>query len=373
MLRWRDVSALILVEEAPCISIYVPTTPVSNYREENRIAYKDQIQKVSAQLNERDMDKFLREDLIEKLQTVGSTELFWTHQQYGLAIFLSSERFWVRRMMGGLEKAQGIVANTFHLRPALRETANWMRYQVLCVSLHEVALYDCNREHTAEVELHGDVPSDMGDAIGQTETSPNTSGSERSADDSTQLKRYFHTVDQAIRSYHNGRTRLPLVLATVAEYQGLFREVSENPNLLDMGLESKPFEEIRQNRLGEASWAIAEQALHRESDRWVERYNERAAHNEGENDVEQVAYAATIGQIETVLIDEDARIEGTINPDTGTVMYGAAADAQTDDVVDTIAEYVLRFDGEVRFIPNAHMPTDTGVAAVLRFAMYPEA
>src|SRR5699024_11376570 len=124
------------------------------------------------------------------------------------------------------------------------------------------------------------------------ETSPNTSVSERSAYDSTQLTLYFHTVDQAIRSYHNGRTRRPLVLATVAEYQGLFREVSENPNLLDMGLESNPFEEIRQNRLGEARCAIAEQALHRESDRWVERYNERAAHNESENDEKQVEYAA---------------------------------------------------------------------------------
>lgn len=372
MLDWGDISSLLWADESPCVSIYVPTSPITNYREENRILYKDQIKKVGEALEAGDTDKRLRAELVDSLETVGTTDVFWTHQQYGLAVFVSPERFVVRRMMRSPETALGIVAGSFHLRPALRETSNWMRYQVLCVSLHDVALYDCNREDIAEVDLHSDVPRGMGEAIGRTETSANRQDSDRSGDDSTDLKRYFQAVDQAIRDHHNGRTRRPLILATVAEHQGLFREISENPNLLEAGLEREPFEEIRQSRLGDATRAIAEQAMHAEIGRWIEHYQERQAHDEGESALDKVAYSATIGQIDTVLIDEDARIEGTVDGDTGTVTRGTAGDTQTDDVLDAIAEFVMRFDGEVRFIPSDRMPSDTGVAAVLRFAMQPE-
>ncbi|WP_423821465.1 hypothetical protein V5738_14110 [Salinisphaera sp. SPP-AMP-43] len=372
MLDWGDINSLLLAEESPCVSIYVPTSPVTNYREENRILYKDQIKKVGQALDQRDMDKYVRSQIIDQLESVGSTEEFWTHQQYGLAVFVSPERFIVRRMMRSPDEALGIVADSFHLRPALRETSNWMRYQILCVSLQDVALYDANRDFVSEVDLHSDVPKDMGEALGKTETSANRKDFDRSGNDSTDLKQYFQAVDQAIRDHHNGRTNKPLILAMVSEHQGLFREVSGNPNLLEAGLEREPFEEIRQSRLGEGAWEIAEQATRTDIDALIERFNERHAHSEGETDLEQVAYSATIGQIETVLIDEDARIEGSVDGESGRVEYGTAGDAHTDDVLDAIAKYVVRFDGTVRFLPSDRMPSDSGVAAVLRFAMEPE-
>ena len=372
MLEWRDINALTLAEESPCVTIYVPTSPVSNYREENRILYKDQIKKVRDALDEREMDKYVRAELLEQLESVGTNEVFWTHQQYGLAVFVSPERFIVRRMMRSPDEALGIVADSFHLRPALRETSNWMRYQVLCVSLQEVALYDCDRENIAEVDLHSDVPRDMGEALGKTENSANRKDFDRSGNDSTDLKQYFQAVDQAIRDHHNGRTNRPLILAMVSEHQGLFREVSGNPNLLETGLDQDPFEAIRQSRLGELTWPIAEQASRTQVERWIEHYQERQAHQEGESALDKVAYAATIGQIETLLIDEEARVEGTVDGNSGRVERGAAGDGRTDDVLDAIAEFVIRADGEVRFIPSDRMPTDTGVAAVLRYAMQPE-
>jgi hypothetical protein len=370
MLQWRDINTLTQAEESPCVSIYVPTTPVSNYREENRILYKDQVKKVGDALDQRDMDKYERADILEKLESVGSTEVFWTHQQYGLAVFASPKRFIVRRMMRSPDEAVGIVADSFHLRPALRETSNWMQYQVLCVSLQEVALYDCNEQRAVEVDLHSDVPRGMGDVLGRTETSGNRQDTDKAGNDSADLKTYFQAVDKAIRDHHNGRTNKPLVLATVAEHQGLFREVSENPNLMKNGLEHEPFEAIRQSKLGELSWEVAQHATRSDLDRLIERYRERHAHNEGESDVEQAAYSATIGQIETLLIDEDARIEGSVDGN-GKVHYGQAGDAHTDDVLDAIAEHVVRADGDVRFVPTSLMPSDSGVAAVLRYAMEP--
>jgi hypothetical protein len=370
MLQWRDISALTLADESPCVTIYVPTTPVSNYREENRILYKDQVKKVGEALEQRDMDKYERDALIEQLESLGANEVFWTHQQYGLAVFASPTRLTVRRMMTRPAEAQGIVADSFHLRPALRAASNWMDYQVLCVSVQDVALYDANQDAIVEVDLHSEVPRGMGDALGKPDTSPNRKDSESAGSNSTDLKNYFKEVDKAIRAYH-GKTIRPLVLAAVAEHQGLYREVSEHPNLLENGLNHDPFEAIRQSNLGEQAWEIAERATRDNIEQVIERYNERAAHKEGASALEEVAYSATIGQIDTLLIDETARVEGSVDSN-GRIAYGAAGDGYTDDVLDKVAEFVIASDGDVKFVPGHMMPTDTGVAAVLRYAMEPQ-
>ena len=370
MLQWRDISALTLADESPCVTIYVPTTPVSNYREENRILYKDQVKKVGEALEQRDMDKYERDALLEQLESVGANEVFWTHQQYGLAVFASPERLTVRRMMTRPAEAQGIVADSFHLRPALRAASNWMDYQVLCVSVQDVALYDANQDAIVEVDLHSEVPRGMGDALGKPDTSPNRKDSESAGSNSTDLKNYFKEVDKAIRAYH-GKTIRPLVLAAVAEHQGLYREVSEHPNLLENGLNHDPFEAIRQSNLGEQAWEIAERATRDNIEQVIERYNERAAHKEGASALEEVAYSATIGQIDTLLIDETARVEGSVDSN-GRIAYGGAGDGYTDDVLDKVAEFVIASDGDVKFVPGHMMPTDTGVAAVLRYAMEPQ-
>ncbi|WP_348765838.1 hypothetical protein [uncultured Salinisphaera sp.] len=370
MLQWRDISALTLADESPCVTIYVPTTPVSNYREENRILYKDQVKKVGEALEQRDMDKYERDALLEQLESVGANEVFWTHQQYGLAVFASPERLTVRRMMTRPAEAQGIVADSFHLRPALRAASNWMDYQVLCVSVQDVALYDANQDAIVEVDLHSEVPRGMGDALGKPDTSPNRKDSESAGSNSTDLKNYFKEVDKAIRAYH-GKTIRPLVLAAVAEHQGLYREVSEHPNLLENGLNHDPFEAIRQSNLGEQAWEIAERATRDNIEQVIERYNERAAHEEGASALDDVAYSATIGQIDTLLIDETARVEGSVDSN-GRIAYGGAGDGYTDDVLDKVAEFVIASDGDVKFVPGHMMPTDTGVAAVLRYAMEPQ-
>lgn len=368
ILQRKDIDTLLKADESPCVSIYVRTTPVSSYREENRILYKDQIKKAAESLEQWGIDKSVRAELVEQLESVGTNEEFWTHQQHGLAVFVSPRRFLVRKMMTSPQSSLTVVGDAFHLRPALREASNWMRYQVLCVSLHDVALYNGNQEQLTEVELHSEVPRGMGEALGKPETSVDRKDGDRSGDDSTDLKQYFRAIDKAIRQHHTSRDQRPLVLAMVAEHQGLFREVSEHPQLLETGVEQEPFEAIRQHKLGELSWEVARETTRTDLDRLIEQFQERASHGEGESDLEQVAYSATIGQVGTLLIDEDARIEGTVNADDGKVDYDHAG---TEDVLDSIARHVISTDGEVVFVPSELMPAKSGVAAILRYAMEP--
>lgn len=368
MLRVADIRELMDADEDLKVSIYVPTTPVSNYSEENRILFKDQVKQVSHALEERGTDKRLAQELVDKLETIGTNDQFWMHQQFGLAVFATQSRMLVRRMTHGPEQAQTTVADSFHLRPALFDLSSWMRYQVLCVGMEDVALYNGKGENLTQVELHSDVPSSMADALGKTLHATEGDNDQRAGEESSEQKRYFKAVDEAIRDKHNGRTNLPLILATLPEYQGLYREVSDNPNLVENGLDKDPFEIAHTRQLGQEAWEVASQELQGRVQTWVEEYQQRQAHGEGVSQVDQVAQAAVIGQIETLLVDENASAKGKMDAETGKVKLDDSEDAVADDVIDNIVEQVLRTEGQLRFIPAERMPSNTGVAAILRYS-----
>jgi len=84
----------------------------------------------------------------------------------------------------------------------------------------------------------------------------------------------------------------------------------------------------------------------------------------GDDNLERVAASAVAARVSTLLTEADRHIPGRINPDTGEVSLGGAA---VDDVLDDLAELVLKYGGQVVIVPNEQMPTQTGIAAIYRF------
>ena len=74
-----------------------------------------------------------------------------------------------------------------------------------------------------------------------------------------------------------------------------------------------------------------------------------------------------VGRVGTLLVEADRQIPGTIDPTNGQVQSGELPDPQVDDVLDDLAELVLRMKGDVIVVPREHMPTDTGAAATFRY------
>jgi len=78
---------------------------------------------------------------------------------------------------------------------------------------------------------------------------------------------------------------------------------------------------------------------------------------------------AATGRIEPgELSDDPGTARGHLVHDaTGRMKPGALSDPGVDDVLDDLAEAVLRMKGEVVVVPAERMPTDTGVAATFRY------
>jgi hypothetical protein len=93
------------------------------------------------------------------------------------------------------------------------------------------------------------------------------------------------------------------------------------------------------------------------------------AHHRGSAELQPVADAAAVGRVDTLLVDAAKHIPGRLEPSDAGVQVRPAEwnDPHADDVLDDLAEMVLRADGAVLVLPPEMMPTTTGLAAIYRY------
>jgi hypothetical protein len=87
----------------------------------------------------------------------------------------------------------------------------------------------------------------------------------------------------------------------------------------------------------------------------------------GSDNVEQVARSAVARRVATLLVEADRQIPGRFDTSTGEIQFAESANPDVDDVLDDIAELVLKNGGQVVVVPKERMPSQTGAAAIYRF------
>jgi len=81
----------------------------------------------------------------------------------------------------------------------------------------------------------------------------------------------------------------------------------------------------------------------------------------------QVAQAVATGRVGTLLVEDDRQILGKIDRTTGQIKPGDLSQPEVGDMLDDLAELVLRIKGDVVIVLAQRMPSDTGAAALYRF------
>ena len=116
--------------------------------------------------------------------------------------------------------------------------------------------------------------------------------------------------------------------------------------------------------LRERAWAAMEPHYRTRLAGLVEMFGAARAKELGDDDLERIAASAVAARVGTLLTEADRHIPGRLDPETGQVVFGGNA---VDDVLDDIAELVLKNGGQVVIVPNEQMPARTGIAAIYRF------
>lgn len=366
---------------SPCISLYQPTHRHRPDNQQDPIRYRNMLKEMESVLLQKHRPEEIR-DLMDRFQALSNDRMFWDHRTEGLGILASPGSFEVFDLQRPVQELL-VVSGSFHIKPLLRIVQSVDRYQILCLNRQEVSLFEGNRDAMDRVEMVN-VPATITEALGSELTEPHQTvasygsgagkgGKEmhhghggRKDELDIDLERFFRVVDRAILDNHSRPSGLPLLLAALPEYHSPFRNVSHNPQLLDVGLEINPFV-LTTDEMREQAWRIMEPFYLRRLAGLVDTFEAAKARGLASDDLDKAAEAAVAGRVETLLLEADRVVPGRLDASTGRVLRNASPGPGANDVLDDLAEAVLRKKGEVVIVPAERMPTATGLAAIFRF------
>ena len=355
----------LLVNRHPAsVSIYIPTDPAStDVRERIELGNlaADAAQRLrAAGLAKRDVATIEEEiaDLIED-------ETFWRYQARSLAVFTTPEVLTTFRLPNRLVSLVE-VSDRFHVKPLLRAVTFPQVALVLALAQGSVRLVEVSADvEPAEVRVP-DLPRDAASAAGRSSLADRApirriQGSEGRK---VRLRQYARQIDQAIRPFVNG-VGTPLILAATEPLDSIFRSVNSYPHLAPTSIPGNP-ETISDADLAASARGVLDELYARELSEIRELFEVRRVQQRALVDVAEVARAATYGAVDTVLVDIDEVVPGSIDEQSGAVTFTSPATANGYGVVDEIARRAWLAGGRVLAVRRDDIPGRGACAAILR-------
>jgi hypothetical protein len=364
----------------PCLSIYQPTHRHHPENQQDPIRFKNLLKAMGASLREKYAPREAQ-PLLAPFQALAQDSRFWNHTLDGLAVLGAPDFFRVYRLQRTVRELV-IVAESFHLKPLLRILQSADRYQVLGLSLNRLRLYEGNRDVLDEVEPAAGVPRTIEDALGEELTDPHHTvasygtgtrgpgmhhghGSRKDEID-VDAERFFRVVDRAVLEHHSRPSGLPLILAALPEHHALYHRLSHNPFLMPEAIDIHP-DAIPLEALRDRAWRVVEPRYLARLRALIEEFGSAKPKGLAGDDPAQVAEATAAGRVATLLVEADRQIPGRLDGTSGRIARDDLHLPDVDDLLDDLAELVLKRGGTVVVVTADRMPTSTGLAAIYRF------
>lgn len=390
----RELAELVSDTHAmPRVSLFQPTHRSFPDNQQDPIRYRNLLKDIEASLGEQAHSAQVQA-LLAPMRALAADEAFWNHALDGIAVFAAPDLFKVLRLQRPVDPAV-IVADSFHVKPLLRMLQSAGRFQVLALNRRSVRLFEGDRDVLDEIALAPQVPATIDAALqGEVDVSrvpappaeaPRSGGAgeriatragtrsggvHRSHHDvkdaaNLEVERFFRAVDRTITEHHSRPSGLPLILAALPEYHSPFHALSHNPQLLDASIAINP-QALSADALRARAWELLLPSYEARLAGFVDRFGAAMPVGRASDRLDDVGLAAVQGRIDTLLVDAGRKVPGHLDRD-GRVSGGDLAHAGTDDVIDDMAECVLRSGGDVVVVPSERMPTQSGVVALLRY------
>jgi hypothetical protein len=362
-----DILALSEARGEPAVTIYLATTPLTQEAQADRIALKNLASAAVAQLEANGTAKRGIWPIEAALAEIGDDDGFWAHQANALAIFVTPERVRTFRLPSKLTSAVH-VSDRFHIKPLLRAVTFPHEAYVLAIGMGAVRLVEVTADLPPHPVAVPGLPKDMADALGK-RSHIHRDGQGASGEGTSEhamMTRYSRTVDEALRPVLAGHES-PLIVAAAEPMASIYRAVSSYPHtaaeVIGGSADHRPDHELAAEARGvlDGIYAAEIAAL-------KEQFAARSAQGRATTDIAQAARAATYGAVETLIVDIDVTVPGSVDGD-GAVTFAADDDAVAYGVVDEIVTRALRSGARVVAARSADVPDGAAVAALLRYAV----
>lgn len=361
-----DLERLITHRNAASVSIYLPTTPLTQDAQADRIALSNLAREAITQLQAAERDRDAVGAIGEHLDDLVDDDLFWSYQARSLAIFAVPERLVTFRLANRLEPMVE-VADRFYVKPLLRAVTTQQEALVLALSQNGVRLVEVSADLPAAPINVADMPKDMADAVGRVSLNNRSPRGRIQGSEGKKVRmvQYARAVDAALRDLLSGR-EMPLILAAAPPLDSIFRSACSYPFLAGPGIAGNP-DTTSDHDLAGAARGILDHLHAEQVQAFAEVFEKRTGQGRATSDLASAARMAILGAIETLAVDIHAYVPGIIDDADGQITLTDVAGADSYGVVGDIAGRVLLTGGRVLALRRDEIPGGDVLAAVLRY------
>ena len=361
-----EIGKLNLMRSDACISIYLPTTPLSRESKQTRTHLNSLFKKAISQLEKTGFDKRQHiQALQDQFDDLLADQEFWDHQAHSLAILATPNSLRTFRLANKLTDIVE-VSDRFHLKPLLRATTFSHAAHILALSENAVRLIEISPDSPPRVIDVPNMPTDAADASNKVTDKDSKGSGNRPAEqgEKTLLTKYVRKINAALRPILVNSNH-PLLLASTQPLASLFRSLSSTSVLPDI-IAGNP------EHLSEANLATAARPLldaHYASiiADFHDLFEKRTSQSRTTTDISSAARLATFGGIERLLVDIDGVIDGFVDDETGEVIFDSESDAMNYGVVDEITCRALRTGAKVMAVRKQDIPGGKDLAVIARY------
>lgn len=394
----------------PCLSLFMPTHRRVPDNTVDRPAYRHLVESLELAL-EPVAARDRIERLLQPLRALEGDRDFWEHARDGLAVLAAAgwaRVFALQRPVPPL----AFVGPRFHTAPLVRLAAAAERFQVLLLTSREARLLEGTAwvdPRSTAVERLDPVP--LVPRAGQSPRSTLTrddvvdaetfqphrvrrgmgiegivhGGSGAKRDDIEADTAIFLTqIDALVHEQASRPTGLPLFLVAQPRLAATYRGLAKDPLLAEDLVAKDPHLMTEAEILG-AVMPLFTAARGRRVDRELHVFTQARDRGLAATDLADVARAAVAGKVATLLVEADRLECGRFDRATGAIAFGpsagtasapaadrsrsgAVAAVTTEDLIGAVAETVLLHGGTIVALTRNEMPTESGVAAIERYA-----
>jgi hypothetical protein len=361
-----EIERLVGHRGAPAVSIYLRTTPLTQDTKVDRIELKNLLKAAVAEMEAGGTAKRAIWPIEQAIQTLIEDDAFWAYQANSLAIFATPESIRTFRLPNRLTSLAE-VSDRFHLKPLIRAVSFPHNAYVLAIGMGAVRLVEVDADLPPQTVKVPGLPEDMASALGR-RSHVESSGEGRSGEQTSEhalMTRYARTVDKALRPVLAGDER-PLVVAAAEPMASIYRAVSTFPHTASEVI-SGSADHTPDHALAAAARGVLDRIYAAQIRDLADLFGTRNGQGRATTDIAAAARAATFGAVDTLIVDMDVVVTGTVADEDGAVTFTTGADAATYGVVDEIARRTLLAGGRVVSARRGDVPGGGDLAAILRY------
>ncbi len=382
----NTIESLIENPSPPCISIYMPAIRSGKEVKQNAIRFKNLVGKAEDKLRNTGLKDREINPLLQPVKDMIDDNLFWQHQDQGLALCLSKDSGYYFKLP--YEPNEYIhLGDQFYIKPLIKALTENKIFYLLALSQNNLRLYRCTRYQIEQIDLPK-VPTSIEEMLqyedpekslqyhtgtaGAGKRSAVFHGQGTGSDASRHKKdiqRFFNMADNRLRE--NGYYQkmdddnAMLILIGLEELTPLYKEANTYGKLFDKTIDKNP-DDLKDDVLQQTGWAVMSTIIEQEKHNLLNAFFEKRGGQKTSVDCRDIVKSAVNQRVDALFINPEANCRGYYDPDQNNVTIDENA-GQSIELINFAAIETLKHNGRVIILEKEKLPEDSPVAAIYRF------